>query len=172
MQQDLSSAQSSDSSTSCGSRHACFCIIDAPEGIIVVRHERKYGIGAPFKFPGGRERPGEGPLACLYREQEQETGVDDIEQHNPRLVARFERRSHDWRLYYVKHTGLPTKDKLKKFGDEGEEVQVWSPQELLATFEQDEGKPRELQQFHYFYRNAGYGTIRAIVEGRQPEFID
>lgn len=158
------------------SRFASFCITDAPEGIPVVRNKQRYGQSAFFAYPGGREQPGEGPLKCLYREQEQEVGIDDIEKHNPRLVRKLDRRTHEWHLYYVKYPKLPASDTLKKVGDEGEEVQIWSPQELLATLLQDEALEREERmsqlQFHPMHRRASIEAVKAIVDGRQPNFID
>ena len=52
-------------------KHVSLAYIERANKVLVVWHKRHLG----WVLPGGRVEPGEGPIAALYREVQEETGV-------------------------------------------------------------------------------------------------
>lgn len=105
---------------------AAVVLIITPQGIITVKDPSK---PAPvyWKFPGGHGKAGENAYMCAVREAREETGADlDITQLEE--IASVERGSHT--LTFFKTTISSSAD-LLQVGDEGEEVGVFTPQEIL-----------------------------------------
>ena len=100
-------------------------LVFLPSGIPLVRDPRK-GPVTYWKFPGGAGRQWESPEAAAARELVEETGIVASEDSlNPLYVG--DRRTHELFIYYVV---LPKDQPVNSFGDEGEEVRVFSKEEF------------------------------------------
>jgi ADP-ribose pyrophosphatase YjhB (NUDIX family) len=104
---------------------AVLCI--APEGIPLVRNPRK---PTPhfWKLPGGKGKPGETPEEAAVRELEEETGIR-VSMLDLGLVDQEDRGDH---VIYVFRVEVPNLAGLLTRGDEGEEVKVFMPEEILG----------------------------------------
>jgi len=100
-------------------------VVCSPEGIIMVR-EYKPNRLAYLKFPGGRRDGDEDPAAGAARELEEETGVV-VDPSLLVLLKAENRGKHDFFLFGV---CVPALNNLKRMGDEGEAVGVYSPEGL------------------------------------------
>ena len=108
-------------------RRACavIAVIVSPQGIPLVKERRPDRI--PFyKFPGGKKEGEETPIECGIREVEEETGIK-LKPEQLIFLYQEDRGTHDFFVYGVKLTELP---KLKEYGDEGEEIGVFSREGL------------------------------------------
>jgi ADP-ribose pyrophosphatase YjhB (NUDIX family) len=102
---------------------AVFCV--TPRGIPLVRDPRK---PAPrfWKLPGGKGDGQKTPEESAVRELEEETGIkvagEDLE-----LVDKQDRDSH---FFFVFRVDISTLGGLKNRGDEGEEVKLFTAEEI------------------------------------------
>ena len=108
------------------SPHATAVVLVTPIGILLVRDHRKR-LPILWKFPGGRGEGDETPLDCVVRELQEETGISvsglDLE-----LVLTEPRKNHTFSLFLG---SLPTVPDMNSCGDEGEEIGVFTPEEIL-----------------------------------------
>lgn len=106
--------------------HATAVMIITPEGIPLVRDPKKQ---PPlfWKVPGGRGDATETARQCACREIREELGVTLLES-DLRIAYEEDKGSHVLTLFVAKLPALP---KLKEIGDEGEEIKVFPPQQLL-----------------------------------------
>lgn len=105
--------------------HATVILVETPKGIPLVMDPTK---PQPFllKLPGGKFKPGETPEQTGMRELEEETGlVLAISESD--LVYEEDRKSHTFHLARI---SAPSLDGLKKIGNEGEIVKVFSKEEM------------------------------------------
>jgi len=102
-------------------------IVITPDGIPLVKEKELNRIPF-FKFPGGKRDGRETPVACAVRELQEETGLV-LNPSDLVLLLEQNRRTHD---YYLFGARSPSLNGLKKVGDEGEYVGVFSLQDLLV----------------------------------------
>ena len=102
-------------------------LVVAPEGIPLVRDPKK-PQPVYWKLPGGRSNPGESAEDAAVRELEEELGLH-ITQNDLRLIYEEERAGH---FVYFFRTELARLNGLKTIGDEGEEVHIFSKEDILA----------------------------------------
>lgn len=107
--------------------YAVAVLIMTSQGIPLIRDPKK---PAPvfWKAPGGRSNPGESAEAAAIREVKEEIGVD-LAKKNLSIVYEEDKGSHVLALFTAKIDSLLN---IKTRGDEGEEIKVFSPQEILA----------------------------------------
>lgn len=107
--------------------YAVAVLIITPQGVPLIRDPKK---PAPvfWKAPGGRSEAGETAVGAAVREVKEEIGVALAEKE---LVVVYEedRGSHTFALFSAKLKSLP---ELKSRGDEGEEIKLFSPKEILV----------------------------------------
>lgn len=98
----------------------------APEGIPLVRNPRK---PTPhfWKLPGGKGRDRETAEEAAVRELEEETGIT-VSVRDLGLVDQQNRGDH---IVFVFQVAVPSLAGLRERGDEGEEVKVFSPEEVF-----------------------------------------
>lgn len=107
--------------------HAVSILVQSPQGTPLVRDPHKHP--RPFwKLPGGKNEPGETPAETALRELKEETGLV-LAERDLGLVCEEDRTTHFFFLYKAVLASLP---KLKKQGDEGEEVALFSMDEIFA----------------------------------------
>jgi len=107
----------------------------SPGGIPLVRDLRKAAQHAErqnlapvfWKLPSGKGKPGETKAAAGARELLEESGVD-VEQKDLILLSSEDRGSHD---YFFFRANLGYTPELAPMGDEGEEVSMFSVEEIL-----------------------------------------
>ena len=107
--------------------NAVAVLIVTPDGVPLIRDPKK---PAPifWKLPGGRGQVNESAKDCALREIKEEVGLvlpkDDIE-----ILYSEDRGNHILTIFSVK---LSTTPHIKITGDEGEEVKMFSPEEILG----------------------------------------
>lgn len=107
--------------------HAAAVLIVTPQGIPLVQDPKK--SRRLWKLPGGRSRPGELPTAVAVREIREEIGVE-LEPTQLKVLAHRDKGTHWHTIFMVELPSLPP---LKQFGDEGEEIRVFMPEELRTA---------------------------------------
>lgn len=108
------------------SKHAVAILLASPEGIPLLRGTKK---PAPiyWKLPGGRSESEETAEDCALREIEKELGV--ILSMDQLIIIHWEDRgNHTMTIFLASLSTLPV---LRQFGDEGEEIRVFTPGEIL-----------------------------------------
>ena len=107
--------------------HATAVMIFTPQGIPVVRDPKK---PKPWfwKVPGGRGDETETAAKCACREVKEEIGVV-LDENDLQIVYQEDKGSHTLTLFATTLAALP---RMKERGDEGEDICVFSPQQLLA----------------------------------------
>jgi len=120
----FSSAFSSDNTPTSS---AVAVLIITPQGIPLIRDPKK---PAPvfWKAPGGRSIGSESPTAAVIRETKEEIGVT-LTEKNLTIAYEEDRGSHMLVLFTAKLKSLPD---MKTKGDEGEEIRLFSPKEMLT----------------------------------------
>ena len=106
--------------------HAVAVLLITPEGVPLIRDPKK---PAPvyWKLPGGRGGAQERAAAAAVRELEEEIGLR-LEEGALTLVLDEDRGSHVFSLFRANSSLLPP---LKTRGDEGEEIKMFAPAEIL-----------------------------------------
>ena len=106
---------------------AAVVLIVTPLGIPLVRDPAK---PSPifWKLPGGHGEAGEDARMCAVREAKEETGLD-LSDSELKEVDVMAKDSHTLTIFQAKLSSL---DGLQKEGNEGEEVRVFSPSEILS----------------------------------------
>jgi len=104
---------------------AAVVVITTPMGIPVVRDLSKHK--SFWKFPGGKGEEGETPEECAIREILEEVGLD-ISGMRLFLIYQEDRGTH---TFYAFQVSLPDLSGIRRRGNEGEEVGVFSGQEIL-----------------------------------------
>ena len=107
--------------------HVVAVVVVGPDGVPLVRDPTK---DAPlyWKAPGGRGEPGESAEQVAVREVKGETGVA-LSPEKLRLYDKKDAGSHTVSFFLAE---VPALLGLKKVGDGGEEVRVFSLWEILA----------------------------------------
>jgi len=105
---------------------AAVVLIVTPLGIPLVRDPAK---PSPifWKLPGGHGEAGEDARMCAVREAKEETGLD-LSDSELKEVDVMAKDSHTLTIFQAKLSSL---EGLRKQGNEGEEVRVFSPHEVL-----------------------------------------
>ena len=109
--------------------NAVAVLLVTPQGIPVIRDPKK---PAPvfWKLPGGRSNEGvpETAEGCAVRELEEEIGVS-LRESDLTVVHSLDKGNHILTIFRADLTALP---QMKSQGNEGEEIRVFAPGELLA----------------------------------------
>ena len=107
--------------------HAVAVLLVAPEGIPLVKDPKK--PFPPFwKLPGGRGTKAETAEETAIRELEEEIGVS-LAKEDLKIIHQEDKKTH---MLTIFRTDLPFLPKLKKQGDEGEEIRIFSPEEIIS----------------------------------------
>ena len=114
-------------SSDLGTAYAVAVLIITPEGIPLIRDPKK---PPPifWKAPGGRSVPGESAKAAAAREAREEIGVE-LSEKDLSPAHEENRGSHVLALFI---STLKSLSGLKSRGDEGEEIKVFSPKQILV----------------------------------------
>lgn len=107
--------------------HAVAVLIVTPQGIPLIRDPKK-PLPVFWKLPGGRGEATETAEECAVREIKEELGVS-IPQKSLQIVHSEDKGSHVLTIFRVNLTKFP---KMKSRGDEGEEIHVFHPKDILA----------------------------------------
>ena len=107
--------------------HAVAVLIITPEGIPLIRDPKK-PRPVFWKLPGGRGDAPETAEQVAVREIQEEIGVPLLEK-NLTIVYEEDKESHMLTIFRADLQHLP---KLKTQGDEGEEIKVFKPKEILS----------------------------------------
>jgi len=107
--------------------YAVAVLIITPQGIPLIRDPKK---PAPvfWKAPGGRSVLNESAKAAAIREVEEEVGIM-LSEKDLIVVFKKDKESHMLVLFAANIKSLPN---LKSRGDEGEEIKLFSPKQILA----------------------------------------
>jgi ADP-ribose pyrophosphatase YjhB (NUDIX family) len=107
--------------------YAVAVLVVAPQGIPLIRDPKK---PAPvfWKAPGGRSNANESAKSAAARELQEEIGVT-VPEKDLAVVHEEDRGSHVLVLFTAKLKALPG---LKTRGDEGEEIRLFTPKEILT----------------------------------------
>ena len=106
---------------------AAVVLIVAPQGIPLVRDPSK---PRPlfWKLPGGHGEEGEDAHMCAVREIEEETGIV-LNGAQIKKIDAIKRSTHTLTAFLA---NIPSLSGLRRRGNEGEEVKVFTPQEILS----------------------------------------
>ncbi len=107
--------------------YAVAVLIISPEGIPLIRDPKK-PMPIFWKVPGGRSNSNESAKAAVLREVKEETGIK-LSEKDLSLVYKEDRESHVLALFSAEIDSLAG---LKKQGNEGEEIKVFSPKQVLG----------------------------------------
>ena len=107
--------------------YAVAVLIITPNGIPLIRDPKK---PSPvfWKAPGGRSNAGEGSEAAAIREIKEELGIA-LQKDDLVLLREEDKGSHVLAFFTAKLEALPA---LKARGDEGEEIRLFSPEDILS----------------------------------------
>ena len=107
--------------------YAVAVLIITPQGIPLIRDPKK---PAPvfWKAPGGRSLANESAKAAAVREVKEEIGMT-LTEKDLVVVCEEDRSSHELVLFSTKLKSILG---LKTRGDEGEEIKIFSPSQILA----------------------------------------
>jgi ADP-ribose pyrophosphatase YjhB (NUDIX family) len=97
-----------------------------PEGIPLVKDLNK--APAYWKFPGGHGEASESAVDCAWRELLQETGID-ADFFEFEKLHEEQKADHKLVFFMVKRAKAP---KIKLFGEEGEQVDYFPLEKILA----------------------------------------
>ncbi len=107
--------------------HAVAVLIITPQGIPLIRDPKK-PPPVFWKAPGGRSDASETAKSAAVREVREEIGAK-LSENDLAIVSEEDRDSHILTLFAAKLPSLPA---IKDRGDEGEEIRIFSPSEILA----------------------------------------
>lgn len=107
--------------------HAVAVLIVTPRGIPLVRDPKK-PTPVFWKLPGGRGDATETAKGCAVREIQEELGVS-LKESELTAVYSEDKGSHTLTIFRATLTTLP---QMKSRGDEGEEIGVFLPRDILA----------------------------------------
>jgi len=105
--------------------YAVAVLINSPEGIPLIRDPKK-PVPVYWKLPGGRSENGESAEAAAIREIKEEIGLV-LKSEDLKILHEEQRENHTFVVYKVELISL---DGLKKQGNEGEEIKVFTLQEI------------------------------------------
>lgn len=107
--------------------HAVAVLIITPQGIPLIRDPKK---PAPifWKAPGGRSNTNENAKSAAVREVKEETGIT-LAENDLLIIHEEDRGSHVLTLFVARIASI---QHLKINGDEGEEIKLFLPKEILA----------------------------------------
>ena len=111
------------------SSYAVAIIVETPDGIPLVSDPQKPEPRF-WKFPGGRNEPGETPIKTAMRELREETGIS-ASLSEMKLIHEETRGAgaelHGFFVFYAKLSQKPT---LLKHGAGGEEIRFFTSEEI------------------------------------------
>jgi ADP-ribose pyrophosphatase YjhB (NUDIX family) len=109
--------------------HATAVLLVTPQGIPVVRDLKK-PTPIFWKLPGGRskESAAETAKGCAIRELTEEIGVS-LSENDLTIIYSLDKGNHTLTIFRADLTVLP---QIKSQGDDGEEIRVFAPKDLLA----------------------------------------
>ena len=107
--------------------HAVAILVITPQGIPLVRDPKKPSP-VYWKLPGGRSVEGETAEQCAVRELEQEVGVY-LSSTNLEIMFAEDKGNHILTIFQSQLNNLPL---LNSQGNEGEEVGVYTPRQILS----------------------------------------
>lgn len=127
------------------SRYAVAGLIVSPQGIPLVKDLKK---PKPYywKLPGGRSEKKETALQTIIREIKEEVGLR-FKSNDMELVCEEERGNHTFCLFQASPVYL---DGLKTTGNDGEEVKLFSPEELKNLADLFPAHRKILEEIRYF----------------------
>lgn len=107
--------------------HAVAVLVVSPEGIPLIRDPKK---PSPiyWKLPGGRGDASETAEECAIREIQQEIGVLLLAEALEVIFAE-DRGNH---ILTIFRADLPTLPQLNVYGDEGEQIGIFSPTDIIS----------------------------------------
>ena len=108
--------------------YAVAVLVVTRQGIPLIRDHRK---PAPvfWKAPGGRSNANESAKAAAIREVQEEVGIT-LKENDLSVIREEGRGSHTLVFFVAKLESLPS---IKTRGNEGEEIKLFSPKEILAA---------------------------------------
>lgn len=107
--------------------YAVAVLIITPQGVPLIRDPKK-PVPVFWKLPGGRSNASETAEQTAVREVREEIGII-IKEKELRIIYQEDRENH---ILIIFRIDLPALPQLKKRGDEGEEIKIFSPQEILS----------------------------------------
>lgn len=107
--------------------YAVAVLIITPQGVPLIRDPKK-PVPVFWKLPGGRSNVPETAEQAAVREVKEEIGII-IKEKELGIIYQEDRGSH---ILIIFRIDLPALSQLKKRGDEGEEIKIFSPQEILS----------------------------------------
>ena len=107
--------------------YAVAVLIITPQGVPLIRDPKK-PVPVFWKLPGWRSNVPETAEQTAVREIKEEIGIT-IEEKELGIIYQEDKGSHVLVIFRI---DLPVLPQLKKRGDEGEEIKVFSPQEILS----------------------------------------
>lgn len=107
--------------------HAAAVFLVTPQGIPLVKDPKK-PLPAFWKLPGGRGPATETAEEVAIRELKEEIGVS-LSKKDLKVIHQEDRGTH---ILTIFRADLPSLPKLKQQGDEGEQIEVFSPQAILS----------------------------------------
>lgn len=107
--------------------YAVAVLIITPQGVPLIRDPKK-PVPVFWKLPGGRSNAPETAEQTAVREIKEEIGIT-IKEKELGIIHEEDRGNHVLIIFRINLSALP---QLKKRGDEGEEIKIFSPQEILS----------------------------------------
>jgi len=107
--------------------HAVAVLIVTPRGIPLVRDPQK-PAQVFWKLPGGRGDATETAKGCAIREIREELGISMKESELTAVYSK-DKGSHTLTIFQASLATLP---QMKSRGDEGEEIRVFLPRDILV----------------------------------------
>lgn len=117
--------------------------------IVLVKDVSRFGENAKWKLPGGHsELYDDDQIATGIREIEEETGIQ-LRREDISIAGREDRKGH---FFWLLVSSVSSLEGLKKIGDEGEEVKIFTQQEFREMLSRDEilkSHVRVLRQYQF-----------------------
>ena len=125
--------------------YAVAVLIESPEGIPLIRDPKKL---APlfWKLPGGRSEIGESAQEVAIREIKEEIGLT-LKSKDLKILKEEDRGSHNLVIFKA---AIDSLDGMKFQGNEGEEIKVFSLEQIKTMKDFFPNHQRLLAEINYF----------------------